>query len=69
MSWGKVVWLAVVRFFGELDRRRAEAKRMKREGRLNEIKDDPNRSHAERFGDSAGRVSISRPDAGDTDKE
>ncbi|CAK2049088.1 conserved hypothetical protein [Vibrio crassostreae] len=62
-SWLTVVPVLVTRFFNELDRHRAEAKRIRREDRLNEIKEDPTASHADRFGPSAGRVSINPDDS------
>ena len=62
-SWLTLVSVLVTRFFAELDRHRAEAKRIRREDRLNEIKEDPTASHADRFGPSAGRVSINPDDS------
>lgn len=57
-SWLTVVPVLVTRFFNELDRHRAEAKRIRREDRLNEIKEDPDAINSDRFGPSSGRVSI-----------
>ncbi|OCH31825.1 hypothetical protein A6E13_16520 [Aliivibrio fischeri] len=59
-SWVTVIPLVIKRFFAELDRHRAEAKQIRREDRLNGIKKDPQSSHAEYFGHSVGRVSITR---------
>lgn len=62
-DWLTVIPALVKRLLNELDRHRAEAKRMRREDRLNEIKEDPTANHADRFGPSAGRVSINPNDS------
>lgn len=62
MNWLNLAAAAVARFFQELDRHRAEAKRIRREDRFNAIKDDPSSSHADRFGASSGRVSVNPHD-------
>ncbi|MCG6216262.1 hypothetical protein [Vibrio furnissii] len=63
MATIKLWLLALGRFFYELDLYRAEAKKMRREDRFNEIKEDPNAVAAERFGPAAGRVHIdTKPD-------
>lgn len=61
-SWLSLVPVMLERFFYELDRHRAKLKKKDREGRQNEIKEDPTNSHADRFGPSDGRVSINDDD-------
>lgn len=62
MAWLKLAWLAFARFFAELDRHRAQAKQIRREDRLNEIKNNSLDAHSDRFGNSSGRVSVNKRD-------
>ncbi|HIF9260445.1 TPA: hypothetical protein ACX6RA_003552 [Photobacterium damselae] len=58
MKWLSILALVLTRFFQQLDRDRAQAKRIRQEDRRNGIKKNPDHYHRKLFGRDAGRVSI-----------